>query len=253
MAKRGETIVLQASRRYKLWLASFCLLCLLLMGIFYLSPKGGPISMILFWLLFVGVLGLVNCTRSGDIVLTAKYLESGIFYRRRFPWDKITEVWTGDEHIWWSGTTVNAKKERTCKNQFDHWGRQCKSNRKQVSKDLAVEWIEKIRSVGSEEERKQLIRKLRTNRPPRILRTRSQLSPEDQEKFDRLNSEFQTIRGEGTLERRIEITNYFKQKGWQLDPIKVSEGQKIFGCLFLLFILVAGVVILSIFYRHLFP
>ena len=44
-----------------------------------------------------------------------------------------------------------------------------------------------------------------------------------------------------------------KQKGWQLDPIKVSEGQKIFGCLFLLFILVAGVVILSIFYRHLFP
>ncbi|MED5281795.1 MAG: hypothetical protein VYA10_09955, partial [Verrucomicrobiota bacterium] len=92
-----------------------------------------------------------------------------------------------------------------------------------------------------------------TNRPPRILRTRSQLSPEDQEKFDRLNSEFQTIRGEGTLERRVEITNYFKQKGWQLDPIKVSEGQKIFGCLFLLFILVAGVVILSIFYRHLFP
>ena len=103
MAKRGETIVLQASRRYKLWLASFCLLCLLLMGIFYLSPKGGPISMILFWLLFVGILGLVNCTRSGDIVLTAKYLESGIFYRRRFPWDKITEVWTGNEHIWWSG------------------------------------------------------------------------------------------------------------------------------------------------------
>ena len=142
MAKRGETIVLQAGRRYKLWLTSFCLLCLLLMGIFYLSPKGGPISMILFWLLFVGILGLVNCTRSGDIVLTAKYLESGIFYRRRFPWDKITEVWTGNEHIWWSGKTVNGKKERTCKNQFDHWGRQCKSNRKQVSKDLAVEWIE---------------------------------------------------------------------------------------------------------------
>ena len=185
MAKRGETIVLQASRRYKLWLASFCLLCLLLMGIFYLSPKGGPISMILFWLLFVGILGLVNCTRSGDIVLTAKYLESGIFFRRRFPWDKITEVWTGDEHIWWSGKTVNGKKERTCKNQFDHWGRQCKSNRKQVSKDLAVEWIEKIRSVGSEEERKQLIRKLRTNRPPRILRTRSQLSPEAQDLLGR--------------------------------------------------------------------
>ena len=55
------------------------------------------------------------------------------------------------------------------------------------------------------------------------------------------------------MERRVEITNYFKQKGWQLDPIKVSEGQKIFGCLFLLFILVAGVVILSIFYRYLFP
>ena len=40
MAKRGETIVLQASRRYKLWLASaFVCFAFLLMGIFYLTPK----------------------------------------------------------------------------------------------------------------------------------------------------------------------------------------------------------------------
>ena len=99
---------------------------LLLMGIFYPSPKGGPISMILFWLLFVGILGLVNCTVVG---ISCHSQVPGVrhLYRRRFPWDKITEVWTGNEHIWWSGKTVNGKKERTCKNQFDHWGRSAKA------------------------------------------------------------------------------------------------------------------------------
>ena len=49
-----------------------------------------------------------------------------------------------------------------------------------------------------------------TNRSPHIATI--PIKSEEQEKFDRLNSEFQTIRGEDSLERRIEITNYFKQR-----------------------------------------
>ena len=166
MAKRGETIVLQASRRYKLWLASFCLLCLLLMGIFYLSPKGGPISMILFWLLFVGVLGLVNCTRSGDIVLTAKYLSQASSFVGDFLGTRSRRF--GQEMNIFGGVAKQSMERRKgpVRISLIIGADSAKATGSKFPRIWRSNGLKKIRSVGSEEERKQLIRKLRTNRPP---------------------------------------------------------------------------------------
>ena len=123
--------------------------------------------MILFWLLFVGILGLVNCTRSGDIVLTAKYLESGIFYRRRFPWDKITEVWTGNEHIWWVAKPSMERRKGPVRISLIIGADSAKATGSKFPRIWRSNGLKKSARSRSEEKRKQLIRKLRTEyRPP---------------------------------------------------------------------------------------
>ena len=105
---------------------------------------------------------------------------------------------------------------------------------KKVSKDLAIEWINKLRKAESKNERIQLLtdfRQIRSTKE-RLIRT---LPEEEKEIANRLFEEFKNIKGEYRAERRMEIAQYFKQKGWVLPKLEISEERKIIGCLVIVF------------------
>ena len=96
---------------------------------------------------------------------------------------------------------------------------------KKVSKDLAIEWINKLRKAESKNERIQLLtdfRQIRSTKE-RLIRT---LPEEEKEIANRLFEEFKNIKGEYRAERRMEIAQYFKQKGWVLPKLEISEERK---------------------------
>ena len=186
----------------------------------------------IFWFIFLGALifgGLFESSKNSNLLLTHTHIEGGVYFRHKTEWSKITDLYTCKNYLYWEEISKKGKVlER--KSPYNHWGRECLQNGKQVSKDLAIEWINKLRKADSKNERIQLLTDFRKIRPPkeRFIRT---LPEEEKEMANRLFEEFKNIKGEYGTERRMEIAQYFKQKGWILPKLEISDEKKMAGCL----------------------
>tara|TARA_Y100000287_G_C14067237_1_gene278960 strand:- start:59 stop:601 length:543 start_codon:yes stop_codon:yes gene_type:complete len=166
--------------------------------------------------------------------MSHSHLEGGYFFRNRTSWDRISKVYSDLDYLYWEGITAN-KKTKTFKVPYEHWGRECKQNGKQVSKELALEWIQKLRKAKSMSERIELINNFATIRTV-VEKEISKLTPEEEKKAKALLTKYNNASGEYRMEKRNEIRKYFEQKGWVLPQPKVSESKKVMGYIFIILV-----------------
>jgi hypothetical protein len=181
--------------------------------------------------IFFFCMGLVRTSKHTNLKISHSYLEGGYIFRNRTPWDRISDVYSDLDYLYWEGITAN-KKIKTFKVPYEHWGRECKQNGKQVSKELALEWIQKLRKAESASQRIELIAEFATIRilPKKKIST---LASEEQKKAKSLLKKYKNASGEYRMERRNEIRQYFDQKGWVLPQPKVSKGKKLMAFIFI--------------------
>ena len=184
--------------------------------------------------IFFFFVGLLRTSKHTNLKISHSYLEGGYFFRNRTPWDRISDVYSDLDYLYWEGITAN-KKIKTFKVPYEHWGRECKQNGKQVSKELALEWIQKLRKAKSMSERIELINGFATIRTI-VKKEISKLNSEEQKKAKTLLTKYNNASGEYRMERRNEIRQYFDQKGWVLPQPKVSKGKKLMGYIFLILV-----------------
>jgi hypothetical protein len=176
-------------------------------------------------------MGLLRTSKHTNLKISHSYLEGGYIFRNRTPWDRISDVYSDLDYLYWEKT--NAKQKiKTFKVPYEHWGRECKQNGKQVSKELALEWIQKLRKAESASQRIELIAEFATIRilPKKKIST---LAAEEQKKAKSLLKKYKNASGEYRMERRNEIRQYFDQKGWVLPQPKVSKGKKLMAFIFI--------------------
>jgi hypothetical protein len=176
-------------------------------------------------------MGLIRTSKHTNLKMSHSYLEGGYIFRNRTSWDRISDVYSDLDYLYWEGITAN-KKTKTFKVPYEHWGRECKQNGKQVSKELALEWIQKLRKAKSKSERIELINHFATIRTL-VKKEISKLTSEEQKKAKALLTEYNNASGEYRMERRNEIRQYFDQKSWILPQPKVSKGKKLMAFIFL--------------------
>ena len=181
--------------------------------------------------IFFFFVGLLRTSKHTNLKISHSYLEGGYFFRNRTSWDRISDVYSDLDYLYWEGITAN-KKIKTFKVPYEHWGRECKQNGKQVSKELALEWIQKLRKAKSMSERIALINGFATIRKI-VKKEISKLNSEEQKKAKTLLTKYNNASGEYRMERRNEIRQYFEQKGWVLPQPKVSKGKRIMAGIFL--------------------
>ena len=184
--------------------------------------------------IFFFFVGLLRTSKHTNLKISHAYLEGGYIFRNRTPWDRISDVYSDLDYLYWEGITAN-KKIKTFKVPYEHWGRECKQNGKQVSKELALEWIQKLRKAKSMSERIELINGFATIRKI-VKKEISKLNSEEQKKAKTLLTKYNNASGEYRMERRNEIRQYFDQKGWVLPQPKVSKGKKLMGYIFLILV-----------------
>ena len=184
--------------------------------------------------IFFFFVGLLRTSKHTNLKISHSYLEGGYFFRNRTSWDRISDVYSDLDYLYWEGITAN-KKIKTFKVPYEHWGRECKQNGKQVSKELALEWIQKLRKAKSMSERIELINGFATIRKI-VKKEISKLNSEEQKKAKTLLTKYNNASGEYRMERRNEIRQYFDQKGWVLPQPKVSKGKKLMGYIFLILV-----------------
>ena len=184
--------------------------------------------------IFFFFVGLLRTSKHTNLKISHSYLEGGYFFRNRTPGDRISDVYSDLDYLYWEGITAN-KKIKTFKVPYEHWGRECKQNGKQVSKELALEWIQKLRKAKSMSERIELINGFATIRTI-VKKEISKLNSEEQKKAKTLLTKYNNASGEYRMERRNEIRQYFDQKGWVLPQPKVSKGKKLMGYIFLILV-----------------
>jgi hypothetical protein len=181
--------------------------------------------------IFFFCMGLVRTSKHTNLKISHSYLEGGYIFRNRTPWDRISDVYSDLDYLYWQEINPN-KKIKTFKVPYEHWGRECKQNGKQVSKELALEWIQKLRKAESASQRIELIAEFATIRilPKKKIST---LASEEQKKAKSLLKKYKNASGEYRMERRNEIRQYFDQKGWVLPQPKVSKGKKLMAFIFI--------------------
>lgn len=226
------TIILKPS---KTWIRVWIIRCVLAVVFFVLFLQIEIFNPIYYSIVLGAIIlgGFFESSKNSNLLLTPTHIEGGIFFRSKTVWSEITETYTCSEYLYWEEISKKGKI-LTRKSPFNHWGRECLQNGKQVSKDLVIDWISKLRKAESKSERVQLLRdfrKIATTRE-RLIRT---LPEEEKENANRLFQEYKNIEGENRTERRIEIAQYFKQKGWILPKIEISKGRQIIGCLVVVF------------------
>jgi hypothetical protein len=130
--------------------------------------------------IFFFCMGLVRTSKHTNLKISHSYLEGGYIFRNRTPWDRISDVYSDLDYLYWQEINPN-KKIKTFKVPYEHWGRECKQNGKQVSKELALEWIQKLRKAESASQRIELIAEFATIRilPKKKIST---LAAEEQKK-----------------------------------------------------------------------
>ena len=185
----------------------------------------------IYMAIFFFCMGLVRTSKHTNLKISHSYLEGGYIFRNRTPWDRISDVYSDLDYLYWQEINPN-KKIKTFKVPYEHWGRECKQNGKQVSKELALEWIQKLRKAESASQRIELIAEFATIRilPKKKIST---LASEEQKKAKSLLKKYKNASGEYRMERRNEIRQYFDQKGWVLPQPKVSKGKKLMAFIFI--------------------
>jgi hypothetical protein len=229
-ADSSSTITLRASKAWKGWWIGTTAFMIL---IIILSMSAEVINYI--WCIYIAVffffVGLLRTSKHTNLKISHSYLEGGYFFRNRTSWDRISDVYSDLDYLYWKQITRN-KKTKTYKVPYEHWGRECKQNGKQVSKELALEWIQKLRKAKSMSERIALINGFATIRTI-VKKEISKLDSEEQKKAKALLKKYNNAGGEYRMERRNEIRQYFEQKGWVLPQPKVSKGKRVVACIFL--------------------
>ena len=242
----AEQIVLQASGSKKIWLVCASVLILVLGVLLTLANGIQSGAYCFFTLILVIIGGLVDTSKGSNIVLTGKSICGGKIFRKSTDWDRLGKVWMAQYDLVWKGRNAKGGKPYTCKTAYGPFGRECQHNQRHVSIDLAIEWIEALRDASSETERRELIRKFRGS-APRSLSAIDSLSPEEQAKANKLLKELNSfsIGSRYRKERKMEIRQYFANKGWEIPPTTPSALMEVFfyfyvfilipGCLFVIF------------------
>ena len=229
-ADSSSTITLRASRAWTGWWIGTTAF-MVFMVIFSISTEIINYIWCIYMAVFFFCIGLVRTSKHTNLKMSHSYLEGGFFFRNRTSWDQISKVYSDLDYLYWEEITVN-QKTKTYKVPYEHWGRECRQNGKQVSKELVLEWIQKLREAKSTSERIELIGEFATIRtlPKKEI---SELTQEEQKKANALLKRYNNAGGEYRMERRNEIRQYFAQKGWVLPQPKISKGKRVMGCIFL--------------------
>ena len=244
-APSRESIVLKAGRQKKIWLMGVSALFVVLGFLMILAFPDNAVKTAMFFGLMTVVFivgGLVDTSKGARIALTSRAISGGTLRRKTIPWDKLGEVWTGDETIEWERSESGRSKAISCQTPYGPLGRECLHNDRQVSRQLAIDWIKALRDAPSETERKALIRKFRRN-PPKTLRPLAKLDPVERAKAKELLEEIKHLRGEYALDRKLEVLQYFKEKGWAFPAQGRRTPKVIFG-----YCILIGVAIFWIFF-----
>ena len=232
-ADSSSTITLRASKAWRGWWIGTTLFMIF---IIFFSISTEIINYI--WCIYVAIfffcMGLVRTSKHTNLKMSHSHLEGGYFFRNRTSWDRISKVYSDLDYLYWEGITAN-KKTKTFKVPYEHWGRECKQNGKQVSKELALEWIQKLRKAKSMSERIELINNFATIHTV-VEKEISKLTPEEQKKAKALLTKYNNASGEYRMEKRNEIRKYFEQKGWVLPQPKVSESKKVMGYIYIILV-----------------
>ncbi len=240
-----ESIVLKAGKQKKIWLMGVSALFIVLGFLMILAFPDDAVRYTMFFG-FISVVfivgGLVDTSKGARIALTSRAISGGTLRRKTIPWDKLGEVWTGNETIEWERAESGRSKAISCQTPYGPLGRECLHNDREVSRQLAIDWIKALRDAPSETERKTLIRKFRGN-APKTLRPLAKLDPVERAKAQELLEEIKHLRGEYAIDRKLEVLQYFKEKGWAFPAQGRRTPKVIFG-----FCILIGVAIFWIFF-----
>jgi hypothetical protein len=229
-ADSSSTITLRASRAWKGWWIGTTVFMILIV---ILSMSAEILNYIwgIYMAIFFFFVGLARTSKYTNLKMSHSYLEGGFFFRNRTSWDQISNIYSDLDYLYWEEITLN-RKTKTYKVPYEHWGRECRQNGKQVSKELALEWIQKLRKAKSVSKRIELIAEFATIR--RMTKKEiSELTLEEQKKAKSLLKKYNNAGGEYRMERRNEIRQYFEQKGWVLPQPKISKGKRLIARIFL--------------------
>ena len=229
-ADSSSTITLRASRAWKGWWIGTTVFMILIV---ILSMSAEILNYIwgIYMAIFFFFVGLARTSKYTNLKMSHSYLEGGFFFRNRTSWDQISNVYSDLDYLYWEEITLN-RKTKTYKVPYEHWGRECRQNGKQVSKELALEWIQKLRKAKSVSKRIELIAEFATIR--RMTKKEiSELTLVEQKKAKSLLKKYNNAGGEYRMERRNEIRQYFEQKGWVLPQPKISKGKRLIARIFL--------------------
>jgi hypothetical protein len=244
-APSRESIVLKAGKQKKVWLMGVSALFVVLGFLMVFAFPDDAVRYTIFFgfmtVVFI-VGGLVDTSKGARIVLTGRAISGGTLRRKTIPWDNLGEVWTGNETIEWERSESGRSKAISCQTPYGPLGRECLHNDRQVSRQLAIDWIKALRDAPSETERKALIRKFRGN-APKTLRPLAKLAPVEGAKAEELLEELKHLRGEYAIDRKMEALQYFKEKGWAFPTQGRRTPKVIFG-----FCILIGVAIFWIFF-----
>ncbi|MDG0964810.1 MAG: hypothetical protein P8P49_00200 [Opitutales bacterium] len=229
-----KNIILKVGHESKKWLIGVSIF-LLILGIICFFALGIGSSVFIFsTLICVTLGGTLQILKAPNIVITSKYISGGSWRTRRTTsWDKLGTVSANRYFFLWEDKKYKTQKIKT---SFDHFGRVCDHNGRQVAKELAIEWVESIRDAGSEEKRETLIKKMRQLGPQKII-SRNELSEKDRNKSKKLVKEYKSLKYRpNTSERKVEIINYFRDKGWKFPNSEIYSKLEVkTGKLILLF------------------
>jgi hypothetical protein len=178
-ADSSSTITLRPSRSWIYWWIGTTAF-MIFMIFFSISTELINYIWCIYMAIFFFCMGLVRTSKHTNLKISHSYLEGGYIFRNRTPWDRISDVYSDLDYLYWEKT--NAKQKiKTFKVPYEHWGRECKQNGKQVSKELALEWIQKLRKAESASQRIELIAEFATIRilPKKKIST---LAAEEQKK-----------------------------------------------------------------------
>jgi len=233
---RGTSIVLKAGRQKKIWLVGVSTLFIVLgLALVSFAPESAMriLAFIGFFLAIVIVGGLVDTSKGARITLTTSSISGGTLRRKTILWDQLGDVWVGDEVLVLERIDASGSTASSCQTPYGPMGRECLHNGRTVSLELAIDWIEALRDASSEGDREELLRKFRRT-APKILRSLNQLSAEERVKAQQLLSEIKNLRGEYSIDRRMEVRQYFKEKGWAFPKQNVSRTKVAIGWLLII-------------------
>ena len=229
-----ESIVLKAGKQKKIWLMGVSALFVVLGFLMILAFPNDAVKYTMFFG-FISVVfivgGLVDTSKGARIALTVRAISGGTLRRKTIPWDKLGEVWTGNETIEWERSESGRSKAISCQTPYGPLGRECLHNDRQVSRQLAIDWIKALRDAPSETERKTLIRKFRGN-APKTLRPVGQVRPLGTGKGQGIARRNQALARRVCTRSKTGSASILQRKGMGLPCSRKTDTQSYFRLLY---------------------